>query len=82
MKRCASCRTEGCGLTRWLKLQLKRSQESVIGGYTFGNPFDALIVGCYEGGELRCQGTERIQAMTARELYPLLRMLEVGRCHL
>jgi len=28
----------------WLKFQLKRSQEFVIGGYTLGsNPFDALV---------------------------------------
>jgi bifunctional non-homologous end joining protein LigD len=37
----------------WLKFKLNRSQEFVIGGYTVGNPFDALIVGCYEGRELR-----------------------------
>jgi len=33
----------------WLKYQINRSQEFVIGGYTAGNPFDALIVGCYDG---------------------------------
>jgi ATP-dependent DNA ligase len=37
----------------WVKFKLNRSQEFVIGGYTLGNPFDALIVGCYENGELR-----------------------------
>jgi len=29
-----------------------RGQEFVIDGYTPGNPFDALIVGCYEGERL------------------------------
>jgi bifunctional non-homologous end joining protein LigD len=29
----------------WLKHKIYRSQEFVIGGYTPGNPFDALIVG-------------------------------------
>src|SRR6185503_7199782 len=29
-----------------------RGQELVIGGYTPGNPFDALIVGYYENGKL------------------------------
>jgi bifunctional non-homologous end joining protein LigD len=36
----------------WLKYKINRSQEFVIGGYTAGNPFDALIVGCYEA--VRC----------------------------
>ena len=31
----------------WVKYKINRSQELVIGGYTAGNPFDALIVGCY-----------------------------------
>ena len=37
----------------WLKFKLNAAQEFVIGGYTLGNPFDALIVGCYDNGELR-----------------------------
>ena len=36
-----------------VKYMLKRSQEFVIGGYTAGNPFYALIVGCYEGAKLK-----------------------------
>jgi bifunctional non-homologous end joining protein LigD len=37
----------------WLKYKTHKSQEFVIGGYTLGgNPFDALIVGCYEGSKL------------------------------
>lgn len=34
----------------------------VIGGYTMGNPFDALIVGCYDGGkpQVRQQGEKRL----------------------
>jgi bifunctional non-homologous end joining protein LigD len=43
----------------WLKYNLHRSQEFVIGGYTAGNPFDALIVGCYEGGKLSYVGKVR-----------------------
>jgi hypothetical protein len=30
------------------QVQVNRGQEFVIGGYTAGNPFDALIVGYYE----------------------------------
>jgi bifunctional non-homologous end joining protein LigD len=38
----------------WLKYKINRSQEFVVGGYTSGvNPFDALIVGCYDGADLK-----------------------------
>ena len=51
----ASARVRYVSLRRsgaWLKYKINDSQEFVIGGYTFGNPSDALIVGCYEGGKL------------------------------
>src|SRR5262245_14033608 len=32
----------------WQKMRVNRSQEFVIGGYTRGNPFDALIFGHYD----------------------------------
>jgi len=35
-----------------VKYRVNRGQEFVIGGYTAGNPFDALIVGYYEGEKL------------------------------
>ena len=31
----------------WVKYKVNRGQEFVVGGYTPGNPFDALIVGYY-----------------------------------
>jgi bifunctional non-homologous end joining protein LigD len=67
----------------WLKYKLNRSQEFVIGGYTIGiDPFDALIVGCYEGRELRY--VSRVKAgfnpPLRRELYRLLAILETERC--
>ncbi len=37
----------------WLKYKFNRSQEFVIGGYTPGNAFDALIVGYYESKALQ-----------------------------
>jgi DNA ligase D-like protein (predicted ligase) len=37
----------------WVKYKINQSQEFVIGGYTPGNPFDALIVGCYDGAALK-----------------------------
>ncbi len=36
----------------WLKYKVNQCQEFVIGGYTHGNPFDALVVGCYDGDRL------------------------------
>ena len=36
----------------WVKYKVNRGQEFVIGGYTPGNPLDALIVGYYEGERL------------------------------
>jgi DNA ligase D-like protein (predicted ligase) len=36
----------------WVKYRVNRGQEFVIGGYTLDNPFDALIVGYYEGERL------------------------------
>ena len=36
----------------WVNYKVNRGQEFVIGGYTPGNPFDALIVGYYEGKRL------------------------------
>ncbi len=36
----------------WLKMRVNRGQEFVIGGYTIGNPFDALIFGYYQDGKL------------------------------
>jgi bifunctional non-homologous end joining protein LigD len=36
----------------WLKYKLNKGQEFVIGGYTPGDPLDAVIVGYYEGARL------------------------------
>jgi DNA ligase D-like protein (predicted ligase) len=36
----------------WVKYKVNRGQEFVIGGYTPGSPFDALIVGYYDEGKL------------------------------
>lgn len=47
---------------RMVKYMLKRSQEFVISGYTAGNPFDELIVGCYDGRDLKYVGTRAAYA--------------------
>jgi bifunctional non-homologous end joining protein LigD len=54
----------------------------VIGGYTTGNPFDALIVGCYDAGELRYVSKVRsgFNPRLRRELFPLFTLIETDRC--
>jgi bifunctional non-homologous end joining protein LigD len=47
----------------WVKYKINKAQEFVIGGYTPDNPFDALIVGYYEGNNLLCcEGAKRLCA--------------------
>jgi bifunctional non-homologous end joining protein LigD len=36
----------------WVKYKVNKEQEFVIGGYSVGNPFDAVIVGYYGDGKL------------------------------
>jgi len=43
----------------WVKYKINKGQESVVGGYTPGNPFDAVIVGCYHGDKLFYAGKVR-----------------------
>jgi bifunctional non-homologous end joining protein LigD len=51
-KRKDSCYESGKRSGAWSKYKVNRGQELVVGGYTRGNPFDALIVGYYEGDKL------------------------------
>jgi ATP-dependent DNA ligase len=66
----------------WVKYKLNRSQEFVIGGYTAGNPFDALIVGCYEGGKLKYVGKVRAGFVPHLRcaMFPLLEQLQSDKC--
>jgi len=66
----------------WLKYKLAKSQEFVIGGYTAGNPFDALIVGCYDGGKLRYVGKVRAGFVPHMRcaMMPLLQELATDQC--
>jgi bifunctional non-homologous end joining protein LigD len=82
VKRRGSIYEPGRRSSAWLKYKINQSQEFVIGGYTAGNPFDALIVGCYDAGKLRY--ISRVKAgfnpPLRRELYAFLRTLETHRC--
>jgi len=43
----------------WVKYKVNQGQELVVGGYTPGNPFDAIIVGYYEDDNLLYAGKVR-----------------------
>ena len=67
----------------WLKFRLDRQQEFVIGGYRpGGHGVDALVVGYYEGRQLRFAA--KVQAgltpHTRRDLAERLRPWHTGRC--
>jgi DNA ligase D-like protein (predicted ligase) len=67
----------------WVKLKLDRQQEFVVGGYRPGpNGVDALLVGYYEGRELRFAGKVRagFTPHVRREVVAALRPLESERC--
>ena len=66
----------------WLKYKINQSQEFVIGGYTPGNPFDALIVGYYEGSRLEFVAKVRngFVPHVRREIFQLFASLETREC--
>ena len=67
----------------WVKLKLDRQQEFVVGGYRPGpHGIDALLVGYYEGRELRFAGKVRagFTPHLRREVGARLRPLESSRC--
>ena len=51
-KRKDSCYESGKRTGAWLKYKVNKRQEFVVAGYTRGDPFDALVVGCYESDNL------------------------------
>jgi DNA ligase D-like protein (predicted ligase) len=66
----------------WSKYRVNLGQEFVVGGYTPGSPFDALIVGFYRGKDFLFAG--RIRAgfvpATRREVFAKLKGLKAARC--
>jgi DNA ligase D-like protein (predicted ligase) len=66
----------------WSKYRINLGQEFVVGGYTPGKPFDALIVGFYKGKDLMFTG--RIRAgfvpATRREVFAKLKELKAAKC--
>jgi DNA ligase D-like protein (predicted ligase) len=66
----------------WVKYKVNRGQEFVIGGYTPGNPFDALIVGYYEGDRLLYAAKVRngFVPQARREVASQFKGLEIEAC--
>jgi len=66
----------------WVKYKVNRGQEFVIGGYTPGNPFDALIVGYYEDDSLLYAAKVRngFVPSVRREMARQFKGLELDTC--
>ena len=66
----------------WLKYRVNKGQEFVIGGYTHGNPFDALIVGYYDGDDLKYVAKVRngFVPRLRRDVYKSLAPLHTEEC--
>jgi DNA ligase D-like protein (predicted ligase) len=66
----------------WSKYRVNLGQEFVVGGYTPGNPFDALIVGFYRGKELHFAARVRAGFVpaTRREVFAKFKGLKTSKC--
>jgi DNA ligase D-like protein (predicted ligase) len=67
----------------WLKMRINRGQEFVVGGYTIGaTPFDALIFGYYEKGNLIYAARTRngFTPATRVKLFKQFKGLETETC--
>jgi bifunctional non-homologous end joining protein LigD len=66
----------------WIKYKANKGQEFVIGGYTQGNPFDAVVVGYYRDGKLIFASKVRngFVPRLRRELASRLKPLETDTC--
>ncbi|HET9215917.1 MAG TPA: non-homologous end-joining DNA ligase [Terriglobia bacterium] len=66
----------------WQKMRLNQAQEFVIGGYTVGNPFDALVFGYFENQRLIYAGKTRNGFAPASKvsLFKKFKSLEIAEC--
>ncbi|MCE3242412.1 MAG: dependent ligase, partial [Deltaproteobacteria bacterium] len=81
-KRKDSCYEPGKRSGAWLKYKVNKSQEFVIGGYTRGNPLDAVIVGHYDGDKLIYAAKVRngFVPRLRRDVWQKLKGLEIASC--
>ena len=67
----------------WVKLKLDKQQEFVVGGFRPGpHGVDAILVGCYDGRELRFAGKVRagFTPHVRREVANALKAFHAARC--
>jgi len=66
----------------WRKMRVDKGQEFVIGGYTLGNPFDALVFGHYDGARLLYVARTHAGFTPAsrRVLFEKFKDLEIPEC--
>jgi ATP-dependent DNA ligase len=66
----------------WSKHRINQGQEFVVGGFTGGNPFDALIVGFYRGKDLIYASKVRAGFVpaTRREVAARFKGLQITKC--
>jgi DNA ligase D-like protein (predicted ligase) len=66
----------------WTKTRINLGQEFVVGGYKPGNPFDALIVGFYQGKDLLFAARVRagFVSATRREVFAKIKGLKISKC--
>lgn len=81
-KRLASLYEPGRRSGAWVKYKVNQGQAFVIGGYTPGNPFDAVIVGYYDGDKLLFAAEVRAGFVphTRRELMAKMKPLRTDDC--
>jgi DNA ligase D-like protein (predicted ligase) len=81
-KRKNSCYESGKRSGAWLKYKVNKSREFVIGGYTPGNPLDAVIVGYYDGNKLIYAAKVRngFVPRVRQEVWQKLKSLEIASC--
>jgi DNA ligase D-like protein (predicted ligase) len=72
----------GLRTAAWWKMRVNAGQEFVIGGYTLGNPFDALVFGYYEHDRLMYVARTRngFTPASRQRLFQRFRGLEVPGC--
>jgi bifunctional non-homologous end joining protein LigD len=66
----------------WTKTLINLGQEFVVGGYTPGNPFDALIVGFYQGKDLLFAARVRAGFVpaTRHKVFAEIKGLKTSKC--
>ncbi len=66
----------------WRKLRLSLDQEFVVGGCSPGNPFDAILVGYFERGQLLFCGRVRagFSQATRRQVFERIRKWQIPDC--